>query len=56
MPTSQASTALPAVAATLVVLNAAAWLAFWVWVSGRTGRSWSKVRYEPAPLGYSTNT
>ena len=45
-----------AVAASLVVLNAAAWLAFWVWVSGRTERSWSKVRYKTAPLGYSTNT
>ena len=34
-----------AAAATVVVLNAAAWLAFWVWVTGRTNRSWGKVRY-----------
>jgi len=37
----------PAAAATsLVVLNAAAWLAFWVWISGRAGRSWRKITYE----------
>jgi poly-beta-1,6-N-acetyl-D-glucosamine synthase len=34
-----------AAAASVVVLNAAAWLAFWVWVTGRTNRSWRKVRY-----------
>ena len=35
-----------AAAGSLVILNAAAWLAFWVWVSGRTGKSWRKVRYQ----------
>jgi cellulose synthase/poly-beta-1,6-N-acetylglucosamine synthase-like glycosyltransferase len=35
-----------AAAASLLVLNAAAWLAFWVWVSGRTECSWQKVAYE----------
>jgi biofilm PGA synthesis N-glycosyltransferase PgaC len=34
-------------AASLVVLNAAAWLAFWVWVTGRAARSWGKVYYKP---------
>jgi glycosyltransferase involved in cell wall biosynthesis len=34
-----------AAAASLVVLNAAAWLAFWVWVTGQTGQSWRKVKY-----------
>jgi poly-beta-1,6-N-acetyl-D-glucosamine synthase len=38
-----------AVAGAFVVLNAAAWLAFWVWVSGRAGSAWSKVAYD-APL------
>jgi cellulose synthase/poly-beta-1,6-N-acetylglucosamine synthase-like glycosyltransferase len=33
-------------AAAFVVLNAAAWTAFWVWVAGRAGRSWRKVEYE----------
>jgi cellulose synthase/poly-beta-1,6-N-acetylglucosamine synthase-like glycosyltransferase len=43
---------LAAAAASVVVLNAAAWLAFWVWVTGRAGRSWGKVAYKAAPLGY----
>ncbi len=32
--------------ASFLVLNAAAWLAFWVWITGRAGSSWHKVRYE----------
>jgi len=31
--------------ASFLVLNAAAWVAFWVWASGRAPRSWSKVTY-----------
>lgn len=38
-----------AVAGAFVVLNAAAWVAFWVWVSGRAGSAWNKVAYD-APL------
>ncbi len=35
--------------ASLLVLNAAAWLAFWVWLTGQAGKSWRKVDYsEPA--------
>lgn len=34
-------------AASFLVLNAAAWLAFWVWISGRAGASWHKVQYQP---------
>ncbi len=30
-------------AASFLVLNAAAWLAFWVWITGRAGRSWHQV-------------
>lgn len=37
-------------AGSFLVLNAAAWLAFWVWISGRASRSWSKVRYRGNPL------
>ena len=33
------------VAASFLVLNAAAWLAFWVWLFGKSSRSWVKVRY-----------
>ena len=36
--------------ASFLVLNAAAWVAFWVWISGRASRSWAKVRYDqPGP-------
>jgi biofilm PGA synthesis N-glycosyltransferase PgaC len=37
-------------AASFVVLNTAAWLAFWVWVLGRAKVSWKKVAYDvPLP-------
>lgn len=38
-----------AVAAAFVVLNAAAWLAFWQWVLGRASRTWNKIVYQPVP-------
>lgn len=34
-------------AASFLVLNAAAWVAFWVWLSGSAGKSWRKVSYDP---------
>ena len=36
-------------AASFVVLNAAAWLAFWVWICGRSDVAWKKIAYN-APL------
>ncbi len=33
------------VAGSFIVLNAAAWMAFWVWSFGRASRSWGKVSY-----------
>jgi poly-beta-1,6-N-acetyl-D-glucosamine synthase len=36
---------LAAAAASFVTLNAAAWLGFWVWISGGSGRAWHKVSY-----------
>ena len=33
-------------AASFLGLNIAAFLAFWVWISGRAGRSWRKVSYQ----------
>jgi len=36
-------------AASFLVLNAAAWTAFWIWISGRAGSSWRKVVYAAAP-------
>jgi cellulose synthase/poly-beta-1,6-N-acetylglucosamine synthase-like glycosyltransferase len=35
-------------AASFLVLNSAAWIAFWVWLTGREGRTWGKVAYQPA--------
>jgi biofilm PGA synthesis N-glycosyltransferase PgaC len=40
---------LASAAASFVVLNAAAWLGFWVWILGRAEISWKKVAYD-APL------
>ena len=38
-------------AGSFVMLNTAAWLAFWVWLSGRADRAWRKVEYgEPVSL------
>lgn len=34
-------------AASLLVLNAAAFLAFWVWLFGRAGRTWHQATYRP---------
>jgi cellulose synthase/poly-beta-1,6-N-acetylglucosamine synthase-like glycosyltransferase len=31
--------------ASFLLLNAAAWTAFWVWISGRAGRSWNRTIY-----------
>ncbi|HZZ77495.1 MAG TPA: glycosyltransferase [Gemmataceae bacterium] len=33
-------------AGSFLVLNAAAWVAFWVWITGRAGTSWHKVQYQ----------
>jgi poly-beta-1,6-N-acetyl-D-glucosamine synthase len=38
-------------AGSFVTLNAAAWLGFWVWITGRSDRAWHKVRYADAPGG-----
>jgi len=38
------------IAASFLILNAAAWVAFWVWLTGRTERAWVKAAYQaPAP-------
>ena len=39
---------LASAAGSFLVLNAAAWMAFWVWALGRADRSWKKVLYVPA--------
>lgn len=40
---------LASAAASFLVLNAAAWIAFWVWARGRAGASWKKVIYATPP-------
>jgi cellulose synthase/poly-beta-1,6-N-acetylglucosamine synthase-like glycosyltransferase len=35
--------------ASFLVLNAAAFVAFWVWITGRAGQSWHKVQYQMEP-------
>jgi len=46
-PRVAARSRLASVAASFVVLNAAAWMAFWVWASGGAEASWKKVVYRP---------
>ena len=36
---------LAAAICSFLVLNAAAWVGFWVWATGRSSRSWTKVEY-----------
>ena len=43
-----------AAAASFLVLNAAAWVAFWVWLTGRTERSWVKTAYRVPASGART--
>ncbi len=43
-------------ASSFVVLNVAAWLAFWVFISGRASRSWRKVDYSFPTPSVSTAT
>jgi cellulose synthase/poly-beta-1,6-N-acetylglucosamine synthase-like glycosyltransferase len=37
--------------ASFLLLNAAAWTAFWVWLTGRAARSWTQTSYRVAPAG-----
>lgn len=42
---NRAQPRLTAGAGSFLVLNAAAWLAFWVWITGKTATSWQKAQY-----------
>ncbi len=42
-----------ATATSFLVLCTAAWVAFWVWVTGQAGKSWHRVRYDE-PVGPET--
>jgi cellulose synthase/poly-beta-1,6-N-acetylglucosamine synthase-like glycosyltransferase len=43
---SRSAGRIAAVIGSFMLLNAAAWLAFWVWISGRAGQTWGKSRYD----------
>jgi len=36
-------------ATSFLVLNCAAWLAFWIWLLGKSSRSWTKILYSAPP-------
>ena len=36
-------------ATSFLVLNSAAWLAFWIWLFGRASNSWTKIVYSRTP-------
>jgi len=36
-------------AASFLILNCAAWLAFWIWLLGKTSNSWTKILYHGSP-------
>ena len=40
--------------ASVLVLNAAAFVAFWIWISGRAGQSWHRVKYAPSEQDRTT--
>jgi len=42
-------------AASFLVLNSAAWMAWWVWMSGRTDRTWHKVHYDRQSITQTTS-
>jgi cellulose synthase/poly-beta-1,6-N-acetylglucosamine synthase-like glycosyltransferase len=47
---------LASAAGSFLVLNTAAWLAFWVWATGRTSKSWRKVHYQMPPRATPQDT
>lgn len=50
VPRLAARSRIASAAGSFLVLNAAAFLAFWVWVSGGAARSWTPTRYRATPL------
>ncbi len=50
LPAVASRSRIAAAIASFLVLNAAAWVAFWVWATGRSHRSWHKVPYGASEL------
>ncbi len=55
-PSVSTRSRLAAAIASFLVLNAAAWIAFWVWACGRSARSWARVEYVVPVPGHPANT
>jgi biofilm PGA synthesis N-glycosyltransferase PgaC len=53
LPSISCRSRLLATAASFLVLCTAAWLAFWVWITGQAGKSWHRVDYAQ-PVGPGT--
>jgi len=47
---------LASAAGSFLVLNGAAWLAFWVWLSGKAERSWHKTSYQQSAFSRQPDT
>jgi poly-beta-1,6-N-acetyl-D-glucosamine synthase len=50
IPALGAQSRLASAASSFIALNSAAWLAFWVWITGRAGQSWNKTSYRQSSL------
>lgn len=49
IPSPAARLRLTSAAASFLVLNSAAWLAFWIWLTGKSECVWHKAVYDPQP-------
>jgi biofilm PGA synthesis N-glycosyltransferase PgaC len=49
IPAVAARSRLASAAGSFLVLNAAAWYAFWVWIAGQSSYSWAKTTYRRLP-------
>jgi hypothetical protein len=48
-PRASSHSRIASAAASFLLLNAAAMVAFWVWITGRSTLSWRKATYQPSP-------
>jgi cellulose synthase/poly-beta-1,6-N-acetylglucosamine synthase-like glycosyltransferase len=54
LPMAISKTKLVSAAGSFLVLNAAAWMAFWVWITGKSTRSWTRVTYNTPRVAVET--
>jgi cellulose synthase/poly-beta-1,6-N-acetylglucosamine synthase-like glycosyltransferase len=55
-PTLARRSRLLSAASSFLILNGAAWLAFWVWLSGKADRSWHKAVYQQPAVSRSRSS